>query len=117
MSLCNIAKTNKTASGLTGKFFLAQAIFFASDISNLQCRSVLKVSPHQSLFGTKPDISKCQPFGIVCWLYVRVKQQQDSKFDACCEQAIYCGRLTMDNRSSHILFMKDSAHPTFVSNK
>ena len=23
------------------------------------------------LYGTKPDVSKCQPFGIECWLYVR----------------------------------------------
>ena len=67
--LCNIARANMIASGLTGKFW-ARAIFYAADISNLQYRSDLKMSPHQSLFGTKPDVSKCQTFSVECWLYV-----------------------------------------------
>ena len=71
--LCNIARTNMIASGLTGKFW-ARAIFYAADISNLQYRSDLKMSAHQSLFGTKPDVRKCQPFGVECWLYVRAEQ-------------------------------------------
>ena len=112
--LCNIARTNMIASGLTGKFW-ARAIFYAADISNIQYRSDLKMSPHQSLFGTKPDVSKCQPFGVECWLYVRADQRQDRKFDARGEPAIYCGRSTMDNRSSHVLYMPDRASPTFVS--
>ena len=112
--LCNIARTNMIASGLTGKFW-ARAIFYAADISNIQYRSDLKMSPHQSLLGTKPDVSKCQPFGVECWLYVRAEQRQDRKFDARGEPAIYCGRSTMDNRSSHVLYMPGRARPTFVS--
>ena len=63
--LCNLARTNMIASGLTGKFW-ARAIFYAADILNIQYRADLKMSPHESLFGTKPDVSKCQPFGVEC---------------------------------------------------
>ena len=83
------------ASGLTGKFW-ARAIFYAADISNIQYRPDLKMSPYESLYGTKPDVSKCQPFGIECRLYVRADHRQDRKFDDRGEPAIYCGRSTMD---------------------
>ena len=112
--LCNIARTNMIASGLTGKFW-ARAIFYAADISNIQYRPDLKMSPFESLYGTKPDVSKCQPFGIECWLYVRADQRQDRKFDDRGEPAIYCGRSTMDNRSSYVLYVPGRSRPTFVS--
>jgi hypothetical protein len=112
--LCNLARTNMIASGLTGKFW-ARAIFYAADILNIQYRADLQMSPHESLFGTKPDVSKCQPFGVECWLYVREEQRQDRKFDARGEPAIYCGRSTMDNRSSYVLYMPNRARPTFVT--
>jgi hypothetical protein len=102
------------ASGLTGKFW-ARAIFYAADILNIQYRADLKMSPHECLFGTKPDVSKCQPFGVECWLYVREEQRQDRKFDARGEPAIYCGRSTMDNRSSYVLYMPNRSRPTFVT--
>ena len=73
------------------------------------------MSPHQSLHGTQPDVSKCQPFEVECWLYVREEQRQDRKFDALGEPAIYCGRSTMDNRSSYVLYMPNRSRPTFVS--
>ena len=112
--LCNIARTNMIASGLTGKFW-ARAIFYAADILNIQYRTDLKMSPHQKLFGSQPDVSKCQPFGVECWLYVRAEQRQDRKFDARGEPAIYCGRSTMDNRSSYVLYVPGRLRPTFVS--
>jgi hypothetical protein len=112
--LCNLARTNMIASGLTGKFW-ARAIFYAADILNIQYRADLKMSPHECLFGTKPDVSKCQPFGVECWLYVREEQRQDRKFDARGEPAIYCGRSTMDNRSSYVLYMPNRSRPTFVT--
>ena len=102
------------ASGLTGKFW-ARAVFYAADISNMQYRVDLKMSPHESLYGTKPDVSKCQPFGTECFLYVREDQRQDRKFDARGEPAIYCGRSTMDNRSSYVLYVPGRPRPTFVS--
>ena len=53
------------------------AIFYAADISNIQYRPDLKMSPFESLYGTKPDVSKCQPFSIEFGLYVRADQRQD----------------------------------------
>ena len=46
---------------------------------------------------------------------LRADQRQDRKFDARGEPAIYCGRSTMDNRSSHVLHMPDRASAAFVS--
>ena len=92
------------ASGLHGRFW-ARAVFYAADISNIQYRPDLQKSPHEALFGTKPDVSKCQPFGVECWLYVRADQRQDRKFDARGESAIYCGRATMDNKSSYVCYI------------
>jgi hypothetical protein len=37
-----------TASGLTGKFW-ASAVFYAADISNIQNKTDLKMSPHLSM--------------------------------------------------------------------
>jgi len=109
-----LPRRDTITSGLTGKFW-ARAIFYAADILNIQYRADLKMSPHEALFGTKPDVSKCQPFGVECWLYVREDQRQDRKFDARGEPAIYCGRSTMDNRSSYVLYMPDRSRPTFVT--
>ena len=39
------------ASGLTGKFW-ARAIFYAADISNIQYRPDLKMSPHHTYIQT-----------------------------------------------------------------
>jgi hypothetical protein len=102
------------ASGLTGKFW-ALAMFHAADILNIQYRADLKLSSHECLFGTKPDVSKCQPFGAECWLYVREEQRQDRKFDSRGEPAIYCGRSSMDNRSSYVLYMPNRSRPSFVA--
>jgi hypothetical protein len=112
--VCNLARTNMITSGLTGKFW-AQAIFYAADILNIRYRADLKMSPHECLFGTKPNVSKCQPLGVQCWLYVREEQQQDRKFDARGAPAIYCGRSTMDNRSIYVLYMPNRSRPTFVT--
>ena len=73
------------------------------------------MSLYESLFGTKADVSKCQPFGIECWLYVRADQRHDRKFNDRGEPAIYNGRFTMDNRSSYVLDLPGRPHPTFVS--
>jgi hypothetical protein len=60
-------------------------------------------------------VSKCQPFGIKCWLYARADQRQDRKHDNHGEPAIYYGRSTMDNRSSYVLYVPGRPRPTFVS--
>ena len=50
-------------------------------------------------------------------IYVREDQRQNRKFDPCGEAAIYCGRSTMDNRSSHVLYVTvpGRPRPTFIS--
>jgi hypothetical protein len=73
------------------------------------------MSPHVSLHETKQDVSKCQPFGIECFIYVREEQHQNRKFDPRGEPAIFCCRSTMDNRSSYVLYVPVRPHPTFVS--
>ena len=109
--LLNIARTNMIASGLTGKFW-ARAILYAADILNIQYRADLEMSPDESLYGTKPDVGKCQPFGTECYIYVREDQYQ--KLDS--EQAaIYCGRSTTDNRSRYVLYIPGRPRPTSVS--
>ncbi len=65
--------------------------------------------------GTKPDVSKCQSFEVECRLYVREEQRYDRKFDARDKSVIYCGRSTMNNRSSYVLYMPNRSRPTFVS--
>ena len=102
--LTNIARTNLLASGLSGRFW-ARAMSYATDISNLQYRHDLKMSPFQALYSEKPDVSKCQPFGIECWLYVREEQRKDKKFDARGELAVYCGRATADNKSACVCWV------------
>ena len=86
------------ASGLTGKFW-ARAIFYAADILNIQYRADLQMSPHESLFGTKPYVSKCQPFGFSCSLYFREEQRSARKFDSLGEPAKSVGRPTKDNNT------------------
>ena len=73
------------------------------------------MSPHESLSRTKPDVGKCQPFSIECYIYVREDQRQNRKFDPRGEAAIYCWRSTMDNRSSCALYVPGRPRPTFVS--
>ena len=102
------------ASGLAGRFW-TRAIFHAADILNIRYGTDLKMSPHQKLFGTRPDVSKCQPVGMESWLYVLADQRQNRKFDARGEPAIYCGRSTMDNRSIYVLYVPRRPPPTLVS--
>jgi hypothetical protein len=41
---------------------LGPCYLLAADILNIHYRTDLKMSPHQKLFGSRPDVSKCQPF-------------------------------------------------------
>jgi hypothetical protein len=112
--LSNIARTNLIASGLGNRFW-ARAIAYATDISNKQYRTDLKMTPHEAMFGEKPDVSKCQPFGIECWVYIRQSQRNDSKFDARGEPAIYVGRANNDNTSSYVCWIPSRTSTTFVT--
>jgi hypothetical protein len=37
---------------------------------NIQYKADLKMSPYQKLFGSQPDVSKYQLFGVECWIYM-----------------------------------------------
>ncbi len=101
--LMSIARTSLTASGLGGRFW-ARAVSYANDVSNVQPRGTMKMTPFQGIFGTKPDVRHFQSFGVECWLYVREEQRADRTFDARGEPAIYVGRATADGRSSHVCY-------------
>jgi hypothetical protein len=43
------------------------------------------------MFGSKPDVSSFQEFGVEAWLHRRIDQRQDSKFDSRGEPVIFVG--------------------------
>jgi hypothetical protein len=47
--------------------------------------------------------------------YVREERFQDPKFDVRFDPAIYCGRSSMDNNSSYVLYKPNNSRGTFVS--
>jgi hypothetical protein len=100
--LCNIARTNMVASGLAGRYW-ARAITYAADISNVQYRADLKMSPFEALHKQKPNLSHFQPFGVECWVYVRPEQRNDRKFDARGVQGIFVGRATFENKPASVI--------------
>ena len=51
------------ASGLAGRYW-ARAITYAADVSNVQYRADLKMSPFEALHKQKPNLSHFQPFGV-----------------------------------------------------
>jgi hypothetical protein len=34
---------------------------------------------YEAMYGKMPDVSKCQLFGVECWLYVRSEQCKDKE--------------------------------------
>ena len=100
--LCNIARTNMVASGLAGKYW-ARAITYAADVSNVQFRADIKMSPFEALHKQKPNVSHFQPFGVECWVYVRPEQRNDRKFDARGVPGIFVGRATCENKPASVI--------------
>ena len=100
--LCNIARTNMIASGLAGRYW-ARAITYAADVSNVQYRADLKMSPFEALHKQKPNLSHFQPFGVECWVYIRPEQRNDRKFDARGVPGIFVGRATSENKSASVI--------------
>ena len=90
------------ASGLSGRYW-ARAITYAADISNVQYRADLKMSPFEALHKQKPNLSHFQPFGVECWVYVRPEQRNDRKFDARGVQGIFVGRATSENKPASVI--------------
>ena len=103
------------ASGLSGKYW-ARAITHAADISNIQYRTDLRMTPFEALHQKIPDLCSFQPFGVECWVYVRPEQRNDRKFDARGVPGIYLGRATSENKPASVIHIpsKGATFQAFV---
>jgi len=71
-------------------------------LQNVKYSSVTCSSPHVLVFGTKPDVSALQEFGVEAWVHRREDQRQDAKFDARGEHVIFVGYPT--NQQGYLLW-------------
>ena len=51
--------------------FWARAFSYANDVSNVQPRASMSMTPYEVIYDHKPNVTNFQPFGIECWVYVR----------------------------------------------
>ena len=84
------ARTVLLASGLNRRWW-HHALMYQTFLQNIKYSSLTRSSPHVLMFGTKPDVSHFQEFGVEGWLHRRSDQRQDSKFDARGEPVIFVG--------------------------
>jgi hypothetical protein len=56
-------------------------VMYQTFLQNIKYSSLTCSSPHLMMFGSKPDVSSFQEFGVEAWLHRRIDQCQDSKFD------------------------------------
>jgi hypothetical protein len=84
------ARTVLLASGLERRWW-HHAVMYQTFLQNVKYSPLTRSSPHLMMFGTKPDVSSFQEFGVEAWLHRRVDQRQDSKFDARGEPVIFIG--------------------------
>ncbi len=124
--VCNIARTNRVASGLTVNFW-ARVIFYAADTSilGIQYRTIFKESSHPNLFGSQLDVTACnaaciQPACNAGCMFDHWSRQA-SGFDAWEKPAILdtfinCGLLAMESWTTSLI-MSYSLYslPTSVS--
>ena len=113
-TIVQTARTNMIASGLVGRFW-SQAVFYSTDLHNVQYSAQTKTSPHVLMFGEKPDLSSWQPFGVECWIHLRPDQRTESKFGARGEPAIYVGNGTSQNRKCFVVWAFKRGPSTLVS--
>ena len=109
--LSNIARTIMNSSGLKGAFW-ARAFSYANDVSNVQPRARMTMTPYEAIFGRKPNLTNFQPFGVECWVYVRAEQRKDRALDPRGEPAIYLGRGTTDKISCHVCHVFNRGAPS-----
>ena len=89
-TLCSTARTVLVGSGLDGRFWYL-ALQYATRIHNIQFSPLIDSSPYLILFGSKPDVTRDQPFGVEAWIHLRPDQRRDSKFGARGESCIFVG--------------------------
>jgi hypothetical protein len=84
------ARTVLLASGLERRWW-HHAVLYQTFLQNIRYSSITRSSPHLLMYGTKPDVSHFQEFGVEGWLHRRIDQRQDTKFDARGESVIFVG--------------------------
>jgi len=109
--LANIARTIMISSGLKGAFW-ARAFSYANDVSNVQPRASMTMSPYEAVHGRKPNLAHFHPFGVECWIYVREDQRKDRALDPRGEPAIYLGRGNIDNFWCHVCHVFNKGAPS-----
>jgi len=109
--LSNIARTIMISSGLKGAFW-ARAFSYANDVSNVQPRASMSMTPYEVIYDHKPNVTNFQPFGIECWVYVRAEQRKDRALDRRGEPAIYLGRGTIDKICCHVCYVFNKGVPS-----
>ena len=85
----------------------ARAVHYACDMHKIQYTPALGMLSYEAMYGSMPDVSKCQPFGVECWLYVHSEQRKDKKSDARGEPGVCVGRATDQNISAWVVFLPD----------
>ena len=73
-TLCNTSRT--VLGGLEGRFWY-QALQYSVRIHNIQYARPLDSSPYLVMFGSKPDVSRNQPFGVEAWIDLRPERRRD----------------------------------------
>ncbi len=109
--LSNIARTIMISSGLKGAFW-ARAFSYANDVSNVQPRASMSMTPFEAVHARKPNLTNFQPFGVECWIYVRADQRKDRALDPRGEPAIYLGRGTIDKMCCHVCHVFNKGAPS-----
>jgi len=95
------ARTVLLASGLD-RCWWHHAVMYQTYLQNIKYSSVTCSSPHVLVYGTKPDVSALQEFGVEAWVHRREDQRQDAKFDARGEHVIFVGYPT--NQQGYLLW-------------
>nr|AAB51275.1 reverse transcriptase, gag, polyprotein [Volvox carteri f. nagariensis] len=81
-------------SGL-GNEFWAEAFRTANAVRNCSPVSNKNATPHELLFGYKPDVSVLRVFGCTAWVYE--ERQHRTKLDPVSRKGIFVGYDSMDN--------------------
>jgi hypothetical protein len=77
------ARTVLLASGLpVERRWWHHTVMYQTFLQNIKYPSLTRSSPHLMMFGSKPDVSSFQEFGVEAWLHRRIDQRPDSEFDS-----------------------------------
>lgn len=87
-TIVNLARAMLAHAGLKDQFW-DHAMEHANYILNRVCRGSMTMTPYESLYGKKPDLSNLRVFG--CAAYVRVPNDMRHKWSDKARKCIYLG--------------------------